>query len=87
MEPKQSPRKTTAGLAYLGGFHPSLGERYKPLQVLATSTSGLCFRQQSSVRIRTRSYGLVYIGVYIGIMETKVEATRVYRDSIGYIMV
>ena len=28
-----------------------------------------------------------YIEVILGIMENKMETTRVYRDSIGYIMV
>ena len=26
------------------------------------------------------------LGLYIGIMENEMETTRVYRDSIGYIM-
>ena len=29
----------------------------------------------------------LYIGGYIGIMENEMETIRVYRDSIGYIMV
>ena len=60
---------------------PNLGAQRGTLQFLADVSGSRHGWEQASVGLRGIHWG------YIGIMENQMETTRVYRDSIGYIMV